>query len=171
MTRSPRLRAEAGTSIPEVAIAAALIFAILAMLGTGVRTVATGSQTSDHDLKRATMQRNALASLQCELEACSIKHNRFTIASDHKSIRFSRLVGADLAGNEVSGTWSSEIQIGFVPPGNLVRNQDGHTALLATGLTDLSITQPIGSSCFEIAVTAQGQTAPITRSARIFPKN
>lgn len=177
MTRTtPPLAPQAGLSIPEATVAAALVFAVLAMLSRGVSSVAMGSQASDQDLKRATMQRNALAAMQTELEACSIRNRRFEIASDGKSIRFWRLIGADLASGEVSGTWSSPIEIGLQPPGNIVRRQDGNTALLATGISELRVTQPAGSDCFEVTVVSAGPpragvATNVSRSARIFPKN
>lgn len=169
-------RAQAGVSIPEAAMAAALVLAVLGMLATGAGSLARGSQTNDAELKRASSQRNALAVLQHELEASSIRNGRFQIASDRHSIRFTRLVGADLAGSEVSGTWSTDIEIGLRPPGNLVRIQDGQTALLATGLSDLAISQPAGSDCFEVTVSSRGAprggvATTVTRTVRIFPKN
>jgi hypothetical protein len=58
-----------------------------------------------------------------------------------------------------------------------VRRQDGQTALLATGITDLAIGQPAGTECFEVTVTSPARTTSTggphnaTRTIRIYPKN
>ena len=153
----------------EVMVASAVTLVVLGMVTAGVRSIALTSRSNDVTVNRLSSQRTVLSVLRSELEATSISGNRFRITPDNKAITFHRLVGASRAGNDVSGTWSSEIEIALRPGGNLVRVQDSSTTLLATGIRDVSITQPAGTDCFDVVV--RGETVADERSLRVYPKN
>ncbi|MCC6670787.1 MAG: hypothetical protein IT458_06995 [Planctomycetes bacterium] len=174
---SVRRAGQAGVSLAETAVASLLTTAVLAMVAAGVRSVHTATRESDALVRRASMQRNVVSALRQELEATSIAGSRFRLGTDNRSIRFAKLIGAERSGAEVSGFWSSEVEIALRDGGNVVRTQDDTTALLASGIADLRITQPTGTNYFEVTISgvrrnaAVGEPVTTTRSFRIYPKN
>lgn len=172
----PRTR-EAGMTITEVVVASVLIAAVLGMVYSGVLSVHSAAQRGDAALKQQASRRTLLDAVRNELEMTSMTGDRFTIAGDGRSISFAKLIGAQQTGNEVSGLWSSNVEIAIDERGNVVRRQDGGVALLATGLQALTFARPGAENYIEVTVTTlrrdarTGADVDDVRTIRVFPKN
>jgi hypothetical protein len=168
---------QAGMTITEVVVASALIAAILGMVYSGVLSVHSAAQRGDAALRQQASRRTVLEAIRGELEMTSLDDARCTIAADGRSVQFARLIGAQQTGNEVSGLWSSTIELAIDANGNVVRRQDGGTALLATGIKDLRFQRPSGQDFIEITVTTvrtdshTGAGVDDVRTIRVIPRN
>lgn len=167
---------EGGFTIVETLVASLLTVAMLAMITAGVRSVHVATRENDALVREQTARRSIAQVLRTELETTSVNNGRFRIEDAGRTIRFSRLIGAERSGAEVSGRWSSNVVIAL-RNGNVVREQDGATALLATGVRDLNFAYPGGANYIEVTVRALrrgatgGDQVESTRTFRIYPKN
>lgn len=162
--------AHAGFTIVEVLIACVLTVALLGMVSSTVVSVSSVSGDNNRALRRDSQRRDVLAIVRSNLESTSLQAREVFIASNGRSIRFSTLLGASQDGAEVSGIWSSAIEIALEGD-EVVRRQDGLKVVLARGIRDLTFCNPPGEPYIEVTCVSRHNGQETSRTIRVYPRN
>lgn len=165
-----RRAGQGGFTITEVVVACALTAALLAMVSTTVVSVASVSSDNNQALRRDAQRRDVLTLVRRELEGTSLEAREVVIAPDRRSISFSTLLGATQIGAEVSGLWSSTIEIALVGD-SVVRSQDGISAVLARGIRELTFEIPPGEPFVQVTCVSRHDGRETSRTIRVYPQN
>ena len=159
-----------GTTIIEMVIVTILTAMILSMFYGSASSVSTVTIQNNQELKSRAKQSDVLENIRTELEQ-SGNDSRYTIPAGGKSIIYTKLIGAQRSGADVSGLWSQTFRIERTSKGEVVRMEGSKGVSWGSGVIDLRFAQAPGEAFISITCVTRQKGRDQARTTHVYPRN
>lgn len=161
---------QAGFTVVEMMIVTVLTALILGVFYGSAASVSTVASQNNLEVRSRAKQSDILARVRKELEQ-SGNDGRYTILSGGKSIVYTKLIGAQQTGADVSGLWSQTFCIELTSRGEVARKEGSNIVFWGSGVNDLTFAQTLGDPYITVTCVTTQNGADVARSINIYPRN
>lgn len=161
---------ESGTTIIEMAIVTILTAMILSMFYGSASSVSTVTIQNNQEVKSRAKQSDVLENIRTELEQ-SGNDGRYTIPAGGKSIIYTKLIGAQRSGSDVSGLWSQTFRIERTSKGEVLRMEGTKGVSWGIGVVDLTFEQKPGELFITVTCVTRQKGRNQARTMHVYPRN
>lgn len=184
-SRSPVVRpGESGMTIVEMVMATALVFVIVIVTHSSIFTIHTVNEHGEATLEQQSTYRDVLSNIQEELALSTLEKDpvtnssRYSITPDangNQILRFQKLAGVEMVGDELQAVWSSDITISLDQQQRVIRTEQGQSRVLGSGIAKIQFATE-GSGFSVQCVTPlrdprTGDSVDITHKINVTPTN
>ena len=161
---------QGGMTLVEAMIVIVISAVVLGAIYGSATSVSKISQMNNREVKSRARQSDILERVQSELEQTGAT-GHYTILAGGKSIVYSKLIGAQQVGSDVSGIWSHDYTIERTTAGIVRRKYASMSESWGSGVLDLSfVKNPLSESIKVTCVTRQ-KGKDVARSVDIYPQH